>query len=200
MKHGRSRRFGFLPVSVFLFLMSFAPSHGAGPAIQSAVAQSAPPLRTQRISPANDAVRILGTPANDGQIMNVTSPTGQGMYLGTTVKIQWQWPAYETAAADVVIMDEATTPGSIKQVGSIVTSRAGLWTSWAIPYTFPPGYYTLRVSSSKNPNNYSDYRIMVMNTTLAITSPNSNFDMAMGSMELQGQPGAGENRAHQHFG
>jgi hypothetical protein len=194
MKHGKSRKFRFLSAGAFFFLMSLASFYGAGSATQSAVAQSAQSAPTQKISPVNPAARILGAPVNDGQIANVASPTGQGMYLGTTVKIQWQWPGYETAAANVLIMDEGTTKGSIKQVGSIITDRTGLWTSWAIPYTFAPGYYTIRVSSSKNPNNYSDYRIMVMNTTITITSPNSNFDMAMGSMytiwwNYKGNPG-----------
>jgi hypothetical protein len=144
--------------------------------------------------PGTVDIRNMEKPVDDGKIMDVMSPTGQGMYLGTTVKIQWQWPGHENAAADVSIMDEVTQRGTIRQVGTIVKNHIGLSVSWSIPYTFSPGYYTIRVSSARNPNNYSDYRIMVMNTTITVTSPNSNFEMAIGSRytiwwKYMGNPG-----------
>jgi len=158
------------------------------------------PSTAQKISPQQPgtvptAIRNVNEPVDDGKIMNVMSPTGQGMYLGTTVKIQWQWPGYENAAADISIMDEVTQKGAIRLVGTIDTNRVGLWTSWVIPYTFPSGYYTIRVSSSRNPGNYSDYRIKVMNTTITVTSPNSSFAMAIGSKytiwwKYMGKPGS----------
>ncbi|HOI06022.1 MAG TPA: hypothetical protein PK213_02710 [Deltaproteobacteria bacterium] len=190
MNRNRSRLFrlfvlalAFVPVVPILGLgATSVPQQGppAGPAIKP----PASPLKT-RIP--------VGTVA-DGQIMNVTSPTGQGMYLGTTVKIQWEWPGHENSPVDVILGEESSQPGVFREVTPLATSRAALWTNWVIPYTFPVGFYTIRVRSTGNPNNYRDYRIKVMNSTITVTSPNSNFAMAIGSTysiwwTYQGKPG-----------
>jgi hypothetical protein len=184
----------YLFIIVFIYAICFSVFE-----VTLAQGISGAPSAAQQISPQKPGtvptgIRNLNMPVDDGKIMNVMSPTGQGMYIGTTVKIQWQWTGYENAAADVSIMDEVTQKGTIRLVGTIVTNRTGLSTSWAIPYTFPAGYYTIRVSSSKNPGNYSDYRIMVMKTTITVTSPNSGFTMATGSKytiwwKYMGNPG-----------
>lgn len=138
--------------------------------------------------------RLPAGVVSDGRIMNVTSPTGQGMYLGTTVKIQWEWPGSNNYPADVTLWDEVTQPASPRQVATLITGRTALWTNWAIPYTFAPGFYTIRVVSAKNPANRSDYRIKVMNSTITVTSPSSSFTMGTGSTypiwwTYQGKPG-----------
>jgi hypothetical protein len=186
-------------LAFWLVIVSFS---AAGSAFGATLIQgtTAKPAAQGTISPLqksplnSTAVRLPADVVNDGQIMKVTSPTGQGMFLGTTVKIQWEWLGYENSPVDVILGDEVTTPGVFKQVSTLATGRAALWTNWAIPYTFTPGFYTIRVVSSKNPNNRCDYRIKVMDSTITVTSPNSSFAMATGSTykiwwTYQGKPG-----------
>lgn len=185
--------------AMFLILTTGFPAFGADPApMQGSTVISPtgqiPPSQLQKSISKGTMIKLPATTVSDGQIMNVTSPTGQGMYLGTTVKIQWEWPGYVNSPADVTLWDEVTQPGSPRQVATLITGRTALWTNWLIPYTFTPGFYTIRVASSKNPGNRSDYRIKVMNSTITVTSPNSNFTLGTASTytiwwTYQGKPG-----------
>lgn len=181
-------------VTLALVPVVCSPAFGASPTPLNSTTNAGPAIQTPNSPLQGTDPRLPGTMVSDGRIMNVTSPTGQGMYLGTTVKIQWEWPGYVNYPADVTLWDEVTQPANPRQVATIITGCTALWTNWAIPYTFPSGFYTIRVASSRNPGNRSDYRIKVMNSTIAVTSPNSNFTLGMGSTypiwwTYQGKPG-----------
>jgi hypothetical protein len=199
MKRDRSRLFRFFAVVLVVLSLQVAalPGFGATPVPLNATQPGGmiqPQGSQLKVVPQPGAVvRVPATQVDDGRIMNVASPTGQGMYLGTTVKIQWEWRGATQYLADVTLWDESVT-GNPRQVATIATGRTQLWTNWEIPYTFPAGFYTIRVTSAKNPGNSSDYRIKVMNGTITVTSPNSSFTLGKGSTysiwwTYQGRPG-----------
>lgn len=190
------KRASFMISTTVILLTLILPCHAVAQTIigPSSTTSPQPMITTNPVLTQQPTIKPPLATVNDGQIMNVTSPTGQGMFLGTTVTIVWEWPGYVNRPADVTLWDEVTQPGNPRQVGTIDNGRTALRTAWAIPYTFPPGYYTIRVASSKNPNNHADYRIKVMNSTITVTSPNSNFALAIGSTytiwwNYQGKPG-----------
>jgi hypothetical protein len=130
---------------------------------------------------------------SDGQIAKVRIATGQGVRTGSTVKIEWDWPGYVNHPADVTLW-QGPRPDALVQVGTIVTERTQLYTNWLVPYTLAPGNYRIRVASSRNPDNRADLAILVLETAITVTSPNSKFTMAKGSTysiwwTYQGSPG-----------
>jgi hypothetical protein len=199
MKRDRSLSFRLFLVALVLLSVPAAavPGFGATPlplkSVQPGTTIQSQVLPGQVAPLTGTTVRVPGATVDDGRIMNVTSPAGQGMYLGTTVKIQWEWPGAPQYLADVTLWDETVT-GNPRQVATIAAGRTLLWTNWEIPYTFPAGFYTIRVTSAKNPGNSSGYRIKVMNGTITVTTPNSRFTMGKGSTysiwwTYQGRPG-----------
>jgi len=118
---------------------------------------------------------------------------GQVWWTGTAVRIEWDWRGYVNHPVDVTVLDESR-PGTSVQVASIITQWTGPWTGWVVPYNFALGPYTIRVASSKNPNNHAELRVLIKDSTITVTSPNSNFTMANGSTypiywNVQGKPG-----------
>ena len=127
-------------------------------------------------------------PIPDGKITYVKLTPENLWRTGTTVYIEWTWPDYPNAQADVTIWQ-----GS-RQVATVITDTTKSKAAWIVPYHLVPGSYSVKVQSSKNPDNHFGRVIHIENSTISMLSPKTGMVLEPGSncpiiWEFQGKPG-----------
>jgi hypothetical protein len=123
----------------------------------------------------------------DGQIANVTTTPGE-LRTGTAVTIKWEWPDHANAPTTVTAWKDN------QKVADIATATTAGSATWTVPYTFPPGPYTIKVQSAGNPNNQATKAVQVANSTITVTSPAAGNILSPGAKitvawTYQGNPG-----------
>lgn len=155
---------------------------------------------TEAAPPSSQTVQVPRTntpppnlkPQTDGQITTVALVPNDVWRTGATVKIQWTWPGYVNFLADVMI--GKGTGAAFQTEKTIIAGWSNSSIGWEVPFAFSPGTYTIRVQSSKNPQNFADATVRIENSTLSIVSPQPGQTWATGSTNkivwsFQGKPG-----------
>lgn len=125
---------------------------------------------------------------SDGQISNITLMPQGVLRTGVTARIQWEW----TGRANRPAMITAWKDG--QKVADIATATPMSFASWTVPYTFPPGNYSIKVQSTNNPSNQALKSVQIDNSTITVTSPKSS-DVLIANTQVpftwtyQGYPG-----------